>query len=75
MKRTHLHDLYAKLLRQLVKINLVAVLLDEIHHIYYDYHRKSDFNELRSKIKVSLDVCAIDNIQDGIRLIIYKIIS
>ena len=54
---------------------MIAVLLDDIHHIKRDHYRNAQFHTLGSQIKVSLKVCRIHNIEDRVRLLLKKIIS
>ena len=75
VKSGDLDDLAAELLAELLDVDLVAVLPDQVHHVDGDDHRKTDLDELCCEIKVTLDVCSIDDIQDDIGLIIDEVIS
>ena len=41
-----------------------------IHHIQRNYHRNIHFKELHCKVKISLYICNINNIDDPFRLFI-----
>ena len=49
-----LHNLAAQLTGQLAYVDLIAVLLDDIHHVDGDDHRDAKLGQLRGQVKVTL---------------------
>ena len=49
-----LHNLATQLTGQLAYVDLIAVLLDDIHHVDGDDHRNAKFGQLRGQVKVTL---------------------
>ena len=70
-----LNDLAAQLTGQLLDVDLVAVLLDDIHHVDGDDDRDSQLGQLRGKVEVALEVGAVDDVQDGIRALRDQIVT
>ena len=70
-----LNNLAAQLTAQLLGVDAVAVLLYHVHHIDGNHHRNAKLCELGSQVKVTLQVGAIDDIQDGIGALIDQIIT
>ena len=68
------HHFTSQFFTHFLHIDGIPVLFDEIHHIDRHHHRKADFDELGRKVKVSFQVRAIDDIQDGIGLFIDQVI-
>ena len=68
-----LDGLAAQLLGQLVQVDLVAVLADQVDHV--DCHDNGDaqLDQLGGQIEVTLDVGAIDDIQDGVGLLVDQV--
>ena len=68
-----LDGLAAQLLGQLVQVDLVAVLADQVDHV--DCHDNGDaqLDQLGGQIEVALDVGAIDDIQDGVGLLVDQV--
>ena len=54
---------------------MIAVFLDDIHHVQCDHYRNAQFHTLCSQIKVSLKVCRVHDIEDRVRLLLKEIIS
>ena len=50
----------AELAGELIDVDLVAVLLDEVHHVEGDDHRQAQLEDLRSQIQVALQVGRVD---------------
>ncbi len=65
----------AKLSAQSLEVNIITVLADKIHHVYGDHHRNACFRKLSCQIQISLQVCAIDDVQNDIRLILDQVVS
>ena len=58
----------------LIDVNCTGISRHLIHHVQCHYHGYIQFQKLHGKIKVSFNICGIDNIYDGKRLFIqYKI--
>ena len=60
---------------KLVDVDLVAVLLDEVHHVEGDDHRQAQFENLRGQIQVALQVGRVDQVDDDVRVAIEKIVA
>ena len=69
------NDRATELTGELVDVDLVAVLLDEVHHVESDDHRKSQFENLRGQIQVALQVGRVDQVDDDVRVAIEKIVA
>ena len=70
-----LNDLAAQLTGQLLDVDLVAVLLDDIHHVDGDDDRDAQLGQLRGEVEVALEVGAVDDVQDGIRALRDQIVT
>ena len=70
-----LNDRHAELLRQLLYVDHVAALLDDIHHVQRDNDRNAHLEQLGGQVQVALDVGSIDEVHDGLRLLIYEVIT
>ena len=68
-----LDGLAAQFLGQLVQVDLVAVLADEVDHVDGHDHGDAQLNKLGGQIKVALDVGAVNDVEDGIRLFVDKV--
>ena len=73
LESAHLDNRAAKAFTQLLEINFVPVLLDEVHHVYGNQHRKTDFQQLCRQIEVALNVRTVNDVQNDIRLLFYQI--
>ena len=60
-------DFAAERLRDLVEVDLVAVLLHDVHHVDGHHHRQPQLRELRGEVEVSLDVRSVNDVQDRVR--------
>ena len=67
LKRRDPCYLTAKLFTQLSRVDHIAVLLYDIHHIHRHDHRDPKLHKLRGQIKITLNVRAVYDINDGIR--------
>ena len=70
-----LHDLAAQLAAQLVHVDLVAVLADHVHHVDGDDHRDAQLGQLGGQVQVTLQVGAVDDIQDGVGALVDQVIT
>ena len=75
LKSGYLSDLTAELMRELLCIDVVTVLLYDVHHVDGDDNRYTELGQLCRKIKVTLKVRAVDDIEYRIRTLIHEVIS
>ena len=68
-----LNSLTAQLGAQLLQVDLVAVLADEVDHVDSHDHGDAQLDELGGQVQVTLDVGAINDVQDGIGLLLDQI--
>ena len=68
-----LNCLAAQLAAQLLQVDLIAVLADQIDHV--DRHNNGDaqLDQLSGQVEVALNVGAIDDVQDGIGLLLDQV--
>ena len=67
--------LTAEVLLDLVEADLVAVLLYDIHHVYCHHHWDTELLQLCGEVQVTLEVRAIHDVQNRIRLRVDEIVS
>ena len=65
----------AELAGQLLGVYLIAVLADNIHHIDGDNYRYAELHKLCGQIKVSFQVCSVDNVQYRVGTLGNEVIS
>ena len=70
-----LHDLAAQLAGQLGHVDLVAVLLDDIHHVDGDDNGDTQLGQLRGQVQVTLQVRTIDDVQDGVGTLVDQVVT
>ena len=70
-----LNDLAAELTGQLLHIDLVAVLLNDIHHVDCNDDRNAQLNELCGQVEVALQIRAVDDIEDRVRALADQIVT
>ena len=70
-----LNDRHSKLLRQLLYVDHVAALLDDIHHVQRDNDRNAHLEQLGGQVQVALDVGSVHQVHDGLRLLVYEVIT
>ena len=68
-----LNSLTAQLGAQLLQVDLIAVLADEVDHIDSHDHGDAQLDELSGQVQVALDVGTINDVQDGIGLLLDQI--
>ena len=61
-----LDDLAANLTGELLDVDLITVLADDIHHVDGDDHGDAELSELGGEIQVTLEVRAVDDVQDRV---------
>ena len=70
-----LNDLAAELTGQLRRIDSVAVLLDDIHHINGEDDRDTKLGKLCRQVQVTLEVGTVDDVEDGVGTLINQVVS
>ena len=68
-----LHCLTAQLCAQLLQVDGVAVLAHQIDHVHSHHHRDAQLDQLGGQVEVALDVGAVDDVQDGVGLLLHKV--
>ena len=71
----NLNNLAAETLAQLICVDLVAILLYDIHHVDCHDHRNAELHDLCGQIQVTLKVCTIYDVDDRIWHFIDQVIS
>ena len=71
----NLNNLAAETLAQLICVDLVAILLYDVHHVDCHDHRNAELHDLCGQIQVTLDVCSVNDIDDCIRTVTDQIVS
>ena len=61
-----LNDRAAQLAGEFLDVDLVAVLLDDVHHVDGHDHRDAELGQLRGEVEVPLQVGAVDDVQNRI---------
>ena len=69
------HNRAAELLGKLVRVDLVAVLLDQVGHVEGDDHGQAGLDDLKRQVQVALEVGGIDNLDDNIGLAAHEVIA
>ena len=64
-------DPFGKLLR----VDFVAVLFHDVHHVDCQDHRNAELDKLCGEVEVALEVRAVHDVQDRIRTFVDQIIS
>ena len=70
LERRDLNDRAAELLFKRGDIDLIAALAHHVHHVDCNNHRDAHFEQLSGQIEIAFKVGAIDNVQDGIRVLL-----
>ena len=68
-----LDGLAAQLVGQLLQVDLVAVLADEVDHVDSHDNGDAELDQLGGQVEVTLDVGAVDDVQDGVGLLIDEV--
>ena len=69
------HDRAAELLGELVRVDLVAVLLDQVGHVEGNDHGQAGLDNLKRQVQVALEVGGIDHLDDDIGLAAHEVIA
>ena len=68
-----LNSLTAQLGAQLLQVDLIAVLADEVDHVDRHDHGDAQLDELSGQVQVALDVGAVNDVQDGVGLLLDQV--
>ena len=69
------HDRAAELLGELVRVDLVAVLLDQVGHVEGNDHGQAGLDNLKRQVQVALEVGSVDHLDDDIGLAAHEVIA
>ena len=69
------HDRATELLGELVRIDLIAVLLDQVGHVEGDDHGQTGLDDLKRQVQVALEVGSVDHLDDHIGLAAHEVIA
>ena len=69
------HDRATELLGELVRVDLIAVLLDQVGHVEGDDYGQAGLDNLKRQVQVALEVGGVDNLDDHIGLAAHEIIA
>ena len=69
------HDRAAELLGELVRVDLIAVLLDQVGHVEGNDHGQAGLDDLKRQVQVALEVGGVDNLDDNIGLAAHEVIA
>ena len=75
LQRGYLADFAAKLGGELGNVDLVAVLLYDVHHVDRSHYRNAKLYELCGQVEVTLEVGTVDDVQNYIGALAYKVVS
>lgn len=70
-----LNYLAAELAGELIDVYLVAVLLNDVHHVDGDNNGDAELGQLGGEIEVSFEVRTVDYVKYSVRALIDKIVS
>ena len=73
LERRGLHHFAAQRLAQFAQLDDVAVLARDVDHVQGDDHGDAQLRQLRGQVEVALDVRRVDDVEDGVRLLIDQI--
>ena len=69
------HRFAAQGLAQLFQVDLVTAAAYQVHHVHSQHHRDAQLQQLGGQVEVALDVGAVQDVQDSVRLFIDQIIA
>ena len=69
------HDRAAELLGELVRVDLIAVLLDQVGHVEGNDHGQAGLDNLKRQVQVTLQVGGVDHLDDNIGLAAHEVIA
>ena len=75
LQRGYLNNLAAELACKLCSVDLVARLLDNIHHVNSNNDGNAKLGELCGEVQVSFEVCTVDYVEDGVGAFTDEVIS
>ena len=75
LQRRNLQHRTSQRLRELCRVDLVAVPADDVHHVHRHDHRQPQFQQLRGEVEVALQVRAVHDVQDGVRLLVDEVVA
>ncbi len=70
LQRGNLDDRHAQVIGELGRVNAVAVLADNVHHVQRNDHRDAQFGELRGQVQVALQVGRVDDVEQRVRALV-----
>ena len=73
-QRGDLHHSASQCPAKFFGVDLIAVFPDEVHHVDRDDNRAPDLHKLCRQIQVALNIGAIHNIENDIRLVVNQVI-
>ena len=71
----NLHHLAAQLTGQFRDVDPVAALAHDINHVDGNDHRDAQLGQLSGQVQVTLQVGAVDDVQDGIRTLCDQVVT
>ena len=75
LQRGDLDDLAAELTGQFGNIDLVAVFLDDVHHVDRNDHRNPQLRKLCGKVQVAFKIRTVDDVQNCVRPLVDEVVS
>ena len=60
---------------QFFNVDLISVFLYDVHHVDRNDHRDSQLCQLRGQVQITLQVCAVDDVQNSVGPLIDQIVS
>ena len=63
----YFHHWTSKRLRELRRVDLVAVLLHDVHHVHRHDHRQPQLQQLRGQVEIALQIGAVHDVEDHVR--------
>ena len=69
------HNRAAELLGELVRVDLIAVLFDQVGHVEGNDHGQAGLDNLKRQVQVTLEVGGVDNLDDNIGLAAHEVIA
>ncbi len=70
-----LHDLAAEFLFQLLRVDLIAVLAHDVHHVQRDHDRDAELDELGRQVQVALQIRRVNDVEDRVRELLDQVVS
>ena len=70
----NLHHFTAQLAGKILRIQLITVLLHNVHHIDGNHHRYAKLYQLRGQVQIPFQVGSVNDIQDRVRPFIDQVV-